>query len=119
MNRIKELRKQNNLNQFELAKICNTTNSNISGWENNKWQPDNDALIKMAEYFNVTVDYIIGRNQQPQWTDEEKALGVGRHKTHLSEDEFEWLELRSEILRIHGENYLNTLKTMLNALTKE
>ncbi len=65
------------------------------------------------------IEQALGLNQQPEWTDEEKALGVGRHKTYLSEDDYEWLELKSEILRIHGENYLNTLKTMLNALTKE
>ena len=65
------------------------------------------------------IERALGLNQQPEWTDEEKALGVGRHSTYLSEDDYEWLELKSEILRIHGENYLNTLKTMLIALTKE
>lgn len=52
------------------------------------------------------------------WTDEEKALGVGRRATYLSEDEWEWLELRSEVIRTKGEDYLKTLIVMIDAVTK-
>lgn len=54
-----------------------------------------------------------------EWTDEEKSLGVGRRATYLSDDEWDWLELRSEVLRIKGEDYLKTLITMIEAITKE
>lgn len=114
MNRIKELRKKNSYTQTELAALCKTTTSNVSGWECGKWQPDNDMLILLADTFNVTIDYLLGRDNE--LTNKEKNLGIGRHATYLSEDEWEWLELRSEILRIYGERYLNTLNAMLTAL---
>ncbi len=52
-------------------------------------------------------------------TDEEKAAGVGRRKIYLSDEEYDWLEIRSEILRVKGEDYLNTLTNMLEAITKD
>lgn len=61
MNRIKELRKLNGLTQNALAKKLGITQANLSGWENNHWQPDKDSLIKMADIFEVSVDYILGR----------------------------------------------------------
>lgn len=65
------------------------------------------------------IEEALGLNKPLEWTDEEKALGVGRHPTYLSEDEYEWLELRSEVLRVKGEDYLKTLKIMIEAITKE
>lgn len=56
---------------------------------------------------------------KPDWTDEEKALGVGRYATYLSEEETDWLELRSEVLRVKGEDYLKTLTEMIEAVIKQ
>lgn len=52
------------------------------------------------------------------WTEEEKAEGVGRHPTYLSEDEIEWLGLRSEILEKRGNEFYSGLITTLKALIK-
>lgn len=62
MNRIKELRKQAGLTQDKLAKMLSVTQANLSGWELDKWQPDQEALNKLADYFNVSVDYLLGRD---------------------------------------------------------
>ncbi len=62
MTRIKDLRKINGYTQSKLAKILNTTQANLSGWENGKWEPDSKALAKMADLFNVSVDYLLGRD---------------------------------------------------------
>lgn len=53
-----------------------------------------------------------------EWTAEEKELGVGKHPTYLSEEETEWIELRSEILRVFGQDYLNALSDSLQKLTE-
>ena len=50
-----------------------------------------------------------------EWTDEDKALGVGSHPTVLSADEWEWLELRSEALRLKGKEYVDMLARMVKA----
>lgn len=73
MNRIKELRKNKLMTQTDLAKICNTTTSNISGWECEKWQPDYKTLIILADFFGVSVDYLLGRDELPQ---EEVSAGA-------------------------------------------
>lgn len=65
------------------------------------------------------IEKALGLTDGVKWTEEDKALGVGSHPILLSEDEQEWLELRSEILRVKGDDYLRSIKTMLNAIIKE
>ena len=62
--RLKELRKDKNISQEELANIINVTKATISNWENDKGYADGDILIKLAEYFGVTTDYLLGFNQE-------------------------------------------------------
>ena len=59
--RIKELRKEANLKQNDLAKALDTTQRKISYWEIGKTEPDLTSLWKICDYFNVSVDYLIGR----------------------------------------------------------
>ena len=57
---IKELRKEKNLSQTELATLLFTSQDTISLWERGKSYPDVLSLIKMTEIFGVTSDYILG-----------------------------------------------------------
>lgn len=101
MNRIRELRKEKNLTQTDLAKRLNTTTSNVSGWECGKWQPDNDTLIKLAEMFNVSIDYLLGREDI---TFEERAAGASETKiVKVTPLEDELLYLFREVGKRHGE----------------
>ena len=59
--RLKELRKEKNLMQNELAKALNTTQRKISYWESEKIEPDLASLWKLSEYFEVSIDYLIGK----------------------------------------------------------
>lgn len=65
------------------------------------------------------INRVLGIKSDADWTDEEKSAGVGRYPTYLSEDEVEWVELRSEVLRVKGEDYLQTLITMIEAVIKQ
>lgn len=56
---------------------------------------------------------------RPTWTEEERALGVGEHSTVLSQEEWEWLELRSGLLETMGEDYLTALIKMLEEIIKK
>ena len=60
MNRIEELRKKNNLSQTELGKIVNLSQKAISRYENGSAEPDLYTIKKLSEYFNVTIDYLLG-----------------------------------------------------------
>ena len=59
--RLKELRKKKGISQLRLATDLNTTQNTISRYETGEREPGIDELIKIADYFNVSVDYLIGR----------------------------------------------------------
>jgi transcriptional regulator with XRE-family HTH domain len=58
--RIRSLRKQKGLLLIDLAVKLNVLKSSISQWENNKRVPDVTRIKEIAEFFNVSTDYIIG-----------------------------------------------------------
>lgn len=61
--RIKELRIESGLTQKELAKKLNTTNSAVCDWEKGRTQPDLQMLKNIANLFDVSTDYLLGRSQ--------------------------------------------------------
>lgn len=58
--RIKELRKSFNISQVQLALSLGVTKQCVSNWENNNILPSIDMLLKIAKYFNVTTDFLLG-----------------------------------------------------------
>ncbi|MCL2772036.1 MAG: helix-turn-helix domain-containing protein [Oscillospiraceae bacterium] len=58
--RLKLLRKNKNLTQNEMAKIINSTERGYRNYEINKFTPTLDILIALANYFNVSLDYLAG-----------------------------------------------------------
>lgn len=60
--RMKELRKANNLTQQELAERIGVSVGAIKHWEQNKGEPNTATLISMAVLFNVSCDYLVGRS---------------------------------------------------------
>ena len=62
MIRLKELRQEKGLNQKELASQVETTQRNISNWENGNSEPDIQMLIRMSKFFEVSVDYLLNNN---------------------------------------------------------
>ena len=63
--RIKELREINNISLQELAEALKSTKSTLSRYENNIMQPRATFVQKMAEYFGVTTDYMLGKTHKP------------------------------------------------------
>jgi transcriptional regulator with XRE-family HTH domain len=58
--RIKSLRKEKNLGQNALADALKISNASVSYWETGKQEPCASAIFKLAEYFGVSADYILG-----------------------------------------------------------
>ena len=61
---IKKLRVSRGLNQVEFAKIIGVTKQCVSNWENDNVMPSVEMLVKVADYFGVTTDYILGRAEK-------------------------------------------------------
>ncbi len=57
---IKELRKSFNISRVQLANELGVTKQCVSNWENDNILPSLDMLLKIAKYFNVTTDYLLG-----------------------------------------------------------
>lgn len=63
--RIKELRLSLGINQVQFAKKLNVTKQCVSNWENANLQPSIDMLIRIAQTFSVSTDYLLGLNNKP------------------------------------------------------
>jgi transcriptional regulator with XRE-family HTH domain len=59
--RLKELRNEKDLTQEKLGQIFNVRKGTISNWENGNRFPNEETLIKLADFFDVSVDYLLGR----------------------------------------------------------
>ena len=62
--RIKELRKEKGLRQSELATTLHVSQQAVGSWETGRTVPGADTLNVLADYFNVTTDYLLGRPEK-------------------------------------------------------
>lgn len=60
-NRIRELRKNKKLTQADLAKFLNVSDRTVGFYETEERDPDTNTLKKLADFFNVSIDYLLGR----------------------------------------------------------
>lgn len=58
--RLRELRTARNITQVELAKSLSVSKQSISNWENDNILPSIEMLVKIADYFSVSTDYLLG-----------------------------------------------------------
>lgn len=81
--RLKELRDEKKLSQEEVAKAIGTSQTNIGRWEKGLNEPSSGFVIKLANYFEVSIDYLLGReddfgnivvSENNEITPEEKEL---------------------------------------------
>ena len=59
--RLKELRKQNNKTQEDISKHLNVARSTYNGYEQGFSEPSIETLCKLADFYNITLDYLVCR----------------------------------------------------------
>ena len=64
--RLKELRRAKQISQVKLAIDLNLTQNSVSRYETGEREADYKTLIAIADYFNVSIDYLLGRTNNPQ-----------------------------------------------------
>lgn len=97
--RIKKLRENKELSQKQLADMLSVGPSTISMWEQGRRAPDNEMLSKIADFFDVTTDYLLGRTDNPNLKIVEANLnghhykiGINKNYPHdLTPEEVEFL----------------------------
>lgn len=83
--RLKELRKKNNITQEQVAKHLGVKRSTYSNYEYGNREPDNETLNKIADYFEVSVDYLLGRDGNRGYLSDEQAWKIVDIIMNLSE----------------------------------
>lgn len=74
MKNLAKLRKDAGMSQFELAERLGVSQQTISKYEKGTRQPDNATLLKLSEIFNCSVDYLLGRTDDPSPRDETSTV---------------------------------------------
>ncbi len=64
--RLSELRKKRGISQLKLAMDLNMNQNSISRYENGEREADYATLIKLADYFDVSIDYLLERTDKPE-----------------------------------------------------
>lgn len=68
--RLKELRSEKGVVQKDVANFLNITTSAYGFYEQGKRVPDTDIMIKLSDYFNVSLDYLLGKEDVKNYTED-------------------------------------------------
>lgn len=82
--RLKELRTKKNLLQKDIADVLKISTSAYGFYEQGKRQPDYETLKKLADYFNVSIDYLLGKSDKKE-TIENSMPEIPEHFTNPDE----------------------------------
>ena len=98
---LKDYRKKQNLTQAEVAKYLNTTHQTYNNYENGKYEPSIEMLIKLSELFHTSIDNLIKEN--------EDKITPGQHPIYQEELINDIIELNQiECLKVKA--YIEGLK---------
>ena len=76
---LKSLRENQGLTQLQVGKIVNKGESTVRMWELRKSEPDHETMLLLANYFGVSVDYLLGREENSPATQQGKWINVFGH----------------------------------------
>lgn len=88
MDRIRELRLEKDLKQKELAEILGIQPNTFNQYEMGKREPDYATLLKIANYFDVTIDYLLGNTEIKKGSATPKGDGPATEREQLLLEKF-------------------------------
>lgn len=87
MNRIRDLREDRDLRQIDVSEAIGIDQRTLSNYETGKTNPDSFAIIKLADFFGVSADYLIGRTNENKITADEIIKKIDRLRLALDDIE--------------------------------
>lgn len=103
---LKKLRHKKGISQQVLADAIGTSQQSINKYENHKIEPDIETLIKIADYFETSVDYLIGHTDIDRVIENVRQYDLGATEAKLI-DNYRKLSLKQrESIESIIENYL-------------
>lgn len=101
--RLASLRKRKGLSQYALAERLNFSRGQLANYEQGKREPDYNTLQKIADFFEVSVDYLLGRTDKPTPMDDENGRPISvafrDGGESLTPEEEEYLQKQLEFFR--------------------
>jgi len=91
--------------QQDVANKLNISRARYSHYENERVEPDTEILNRMADYFNVSVDYLLGRTDK-EAEDEDISVSFYGGSGDITEDEEEYLKQQLEQYRAMKKKFL-------------
>lgn len=106
MIRFKECRNKKGVTQQDVADVLNITRAGYSNIENGKREPDYESLCKLADYFEVSIDYLLGRTNNPALIDEVFAAHTMDHSDLAPELAEKLEEYKQMLIKTYGDKKL-------------
>ena len=103
MNRLKELRKEKKLSQKEIAKEMSISEKTLSRWENGESQIKPEKAQKLADYFGVSVGYLLGYNDNLDMVLKGRGTDMADLPSVLVATEIDFLNDKKEIEKLKRE----------------
>ena len=111
--RIKDLLAENNISGAKMSRDLGFSNAVFSQWNTGKQVPSTKYIQKIADYFGVSVDYLIGK------TDKKDNSDAERTKIDLSPKQQELLELMNALPDDLQEKVFDLLRTLIESVSKD
>ena len=108
MENLKKLRKQHNLSQQKLADILHISQQSVYKYENDITSPDIETLIRMADYFNTSVDYLINRTDIPHKIEPVTDTMLNNDELHLIKRYQKLEKKQKDLIKMLIESYLES-----------
>lgn len=119
-NRIRKLRQLNNIKQADLAKTLGIAANTLSYWEQGRFDIDNSSLVKLADYFDCSTDYILCRDNINDY------FTLSKHERNIIFAYRNQPNMQESVCRVLGVDYQNSdansssiSKDIINTVKKE
>ena len=121
MLKLKELRKEKGLTTVQAAALFKVSKSTYNYWENEVYEIDFEKLKEIANYFEVSIDYLLGNSDlyYPKITPEERAAGwKDTKRIEVTPDEDDLIYYFRELGRLYGKEMQKVQLTNLKNLVE-